>query len=279
MTSDLTALVLTLTPSKPATTPAYLGRASYALFMRLIAAHDPELARQLHDNDSLKPFTCSALIGGERLNRENRRYVPGETAWLRYTGLTPEISEHLMRLADAPPAKVELDGQIFRVEQATVDPAVHQWAGQTSYESLSAPYLLADHRPDYRPKLHFASPTTFRSQDKSQPIPMPDWVFGSLVDRWNAFSPVQIAPELRRFAAECVVLSHYRLRTRAVPFKDNVVQMGCVGRAGYVIVNRDRYWASLVNLLVAYSFYSGVGYQTTIGLGQTRQQPEMPAET
>jgi CRISPR/Cas system endoribonuclease Cas6 (RAMP superfamily) len=46
--------------------------------------------------------------------------------------------------------------------------------------------------------------------------------------------------------------------------------MGCVGRASYVVVNRDRYWTSLLNLLTEYSFYSGVGYQTTIGLGQAR---------
>lgn len=271
--NDLTALVFTLTPSKPATTPAYLGRASYALLMRLIAAHDPELAQQLHDNDGLKPYTCSALIGGQRISRESRQYRPEERAWLRYTGLNEAVSTHLLRLAENPPAKVDLDGHIFRVEQATLDPEVHPWAGQTTYESLAAPYLLADHQPDYRPKLHFASPTTFRSQGKSQPIPLPDWVFGSLVDRWNAFSPVQVSTDLRRFADECVVLSHYRLHTRAVPFKENVIQMGCVGRANYAVVNRDRYWASLLNLLVNYSFYSGVGYQTTVGMGQARQQP------
>lgn len=271
MMNDLTALVLILKPSKPTTTPAYLGRASYALLMRLIAAYDAELAKQLHDTDSLKPYTCSALIGGQRINRSSRQYQPEETAWLRYTGLDETISAHLLRLAEHPPAKVELDGHIFRVEQATLDPEVHSWAGQTNYERLAAPYLLADHQPDYRPKLHFASPTTFHSQGKSQPIPLPDWVFGSLADRWNAFSPVQIGPELRRFATECVVLNQYRLRTRAIPFKENVVQMGCIGQAGYVVVNRDRYWTSLLNLLTAYSFYSGVGYQTTIGLGQTRQ--------
>lgn len=268
---DLTALVLSLTPAEPTTTPAHLGRASYALLMRLIAAHDAALARQLHDDDGVKPFTCSTLIGGRRISREQRQFQPEKTAWLRFTGLNTAVSAHLQRLAENPPEKVELDGHIFQVTQATLDAEVHPWAGQTSYETLAAPYLLADRQPDYRPKLLFASPTTFRSQGKSQPIPLPDWVFGSLADRWNAFSPVQISPELRRFAAECVVLNHYRLRTKAIPFKENVVQMGCVGQAGYVAVNRDRYWASMLNLLVEFSFFGGVGYQTTMGLGQARR--------
>jgi CRISPR-associated endoribonuclease Cas6 len=135
---------------------------------------------------------------------------------------------------------------------------------------LAEPYLLAKIAPEFRVGLRFVSPTTFRSQEMSQPVPLPAWVFGSLLDRWNAFSPIQLAEDLRRYAAECIALSHYALRTRAIPLKENVVQMGCVGQARYHLLRRDKFWGSVINLLAIYSFYSGVGYQTTIGLGQTR---------
>lgn len=276
---DLTSLVLTLAPSEPLTMPAHLGRASYALLMRLIDAHDPTLAQTLHDTDGRKPFTCSTLIGGRRTAKRQRTYTPDQPAWLRFTGLTAAVSAHLLRLADHPPAAVELDGRHFTLLSATLDPAVHPWANATTYDTLASPYLLAKHPPDFRISLNFASPTAFRQKGISHPVPMGNWVFGSLVDRWNQFSPVQIPPETRRYADECVVLSYYRLHTRAVPLKEGLTQMGCVGLGRYALLNKDRFWASLLNLLSYYAFYSGVGYQTTVGLGQTIRYAEDDADT
>lgn len=268
--NDLTALVLILRAPKLLTTPAHLGRAAYALLLRLLDAADPELAHALHSSNGPKPFTCTTLVGGRRQNRETRLYTPDETAWLRFTGLNEELSDHLRRLAETPPLKVDLDGCIFKVEKATLNGAEHPWAGESSYEALAAPHLLARETPHYRLRLEMVSPTTFRSGGYSHPVPMPGWLFGSLMDRWNAFSPVQIAEETRRYAQECVILSRYRLRTRAVPLKDNIVQVGCVGEAQYQLLNRDKYWANLLNMLPDYAFYSGIGYQTTVGMGQAR---------
>jgi CRISPR-associated endoribonuclease Cas6 len=268
---DLTALVLEVAPPRPTTTPGHLGRAAYALLLRLITAEEPALAEALHSSNERKPFTCSTLVGGQRRGKDERYFSPEETAWLRFTGLNADVSAHLRRLADDPPESVDLDGRRFQVHTATLDGDVHRWAGQHSYEALSAPYLLGQQKPAYRLQLSFASPTTFRSRGRSHPVPMADWVFGNLWDFWNAFSPVPLADETRRYADECVVLNRYRLRTHAVPMKANVVQMGCVGQAYYVILDRDRYWAATLNLLAEYAFYSGVGYRTTVGLGQTRR--------
>jgi CRISPR-associated endoribonuclease Cas6 len=249
----------------------HLGRAGHALLLRLIDAADPALAQALHESDTAKPFTCSDLVGGQRQGKNTRWLQPDQPAWLRFTGLNAAVSAHLQRLAQEPPAAVELDGIPLRVLSATLDTAEHPWAGQSSYETLGAPHLLAQQSPHYRLALTFASPTTFRSQGSSQPVPMPEWVFGSLLDRWNNFGAVQLPVEARRFAAECTVLSRYLLRTRAIPYK-NIVQMGCVGWADYAVLNRDRYWASLLNLLADYAFYSGIGYQTTMGLGQAQRR-------
>ncbi|MCB8965739.1 MAG: CRISPR system precrRNA processing endoribonuclease RAMP protein Cas6 [Ardenticatenaceae bacterium] len=273
--NDLTALVLTLTPDRPITMSGHLGRASHAMLLRLLASADPALAQMLHDSNTAKPFTCSDLIGGERVDKNARRFTPDKQAWLRLTGLTSTVSALLQLWATTPPEKVELDGAVFTVQTATIDPAVHPWAGQTSCEALSAPHLLAQQSPAYRLSLEFASPTTFRSQGRSLPVPMPEWVFGSLLDRWNAFATVQLPTETRRFAAECVVLSRYRLHTRAVPYKD-IVQMGCVGWGDFVALQHDRYWNSVLNLLADFAFYSGVGYQTTVGLGQVRRKTAVP---
>jgi CRISPR-associated endoribonuclease Cas6 len=183
---DLAALVLTVAPRKPVTTPGHLGRAAHSLLLRLIGATEPDLAEALHNSHTTKPFTCTTLIGGQRLEDLNtRRYLPDEPAWLRFTGLNTAVTGHLLRLAADPPPTIELDGHTFVVQSATIDPDIHPWAGHTSYEDLGTPHLLAHRPPDFHIKLEFASPTTFRSQGRSLPTPMPEWVFGSLLDRWK----------------------------------------------------------------------------------------------
>jgi CRISPR-associated endoribonuclease Cas6 len=268
-TLDLLALVVQLTPVEPVTLPAHLGRAVYQWWLSYMAEDDPALAESLHNSDERKPFTCSTLIGGRRGDAPfTSVYQPEQPVWFRLTGLTPAVGRQLQRLAETAPSTIELHHTPFTVQAvATAD---HEWAGQSGYEQLAEPFLLAKAAPQFRVALRFASPTTFRSQAMSQPVPLPAWVFGSLLDRWNSFSPIQLADETRRYAAECIALSHYALRTRAVPLKEKIVQMGCLGLARYHLLNRDKFWANMINLLAAYSFYSGVGYQTTIGLGQTR---------
>lgn len=269
---ELTALVLTIAPAKPTVTPGHLGRAAHALLLRLIHERDAKLADALHDRETLKPFTCTTLVGGKRQEQNSRLYLPDEPAWLRFTGMETAVSAQLQALAESPPTAVELDGHKFLVQSATVNSAEHPWAGHTSYEALGSPYLLAHQFPENKIRLAFYSPTTFRRQGQSHPVPLPGWVFGSLLDRWNAFGKVQVAKEMRRYADECMAMSRYRLKTRAVPLKENVVQMGCVGRVEYVCLNKDKYWVSIVNMLADFSFYSGIGYQTTVGLGQVSRE-------
>ncbi|RME50858.1 MAG: CRISPR system precrRNA processing endoribonuclease RAMP protein Cas6, partial [Caldilineae bacterium] len=137
------------------------------------------------------------------------------------------------------------------------------------------PFLLAGPaRPPARIRLEFASPTTFKSKGRFIPLPLPELVFGSLLDRWQTFAPVALNPELRRFAAEVVHLSRYNLQTRVAPYKQQGMRVGFTGQADFTTTNRDRYWLNMLHLLAAFSFYSGVGYGTASGLGQVRPAEE-----
>jgi CRISPR-associated endoribonuclease Cas6 len=264
----LTSLVLTLAAPTNARLPASLGRAGQALLLRLIDQHDPALAQTLHDAQGLKPYTVSNLVLGKR-SQGSLAVEAGQSGWLRFTGLTPAVSQILHTMAHTPPPTVEIDGQPFAVTGATLNPADHRWAGQTSYQDLAAPYLLGG-RADAPAKitLHFASPTTFKSQGKNIPLPLPELVFGSLLDRWQAFAPIALNPETRRFAQEAVALSRYQLRTRGLPSKEGSMQVGFTGEATFIALNRDRYWVNMLNLLASFAFFGGVGYQTGAGLGQ-----------
>ncbi len=266
----LTSLVLTLQSPTNATLPATLGRAGQALFLSLVEARDAALAQSLHQGNDLKPYTVSNLLIGTR--QKGSLFVEaGQSGWLRFTGLTAAVSEQLQALAVTPPPQIELAGHTFTITGATLDGAVHGWAGQLSYQDLAAPYLLG-HKKRLNPKieLEFVSPTTFKREGRNIPLPLPDMVFGSLLNCWQSFAPIALHPEVRYIAAETIVVNRYQLRTRGVPYKQGGMQIGFTGQVTFESLHRDGYWLSLLHLLAAFSFYSGVGYLTTAGLGQAR---------
>jgi CRISPR-associated endoribonuclease Cas6 len=266
----LTSLILQLNSPNEANLPASLGRAGQALLLQLIQQRDLALAESLHNLNGPKPFTVSNLVMGKR-QQGSVQLQTGQSGWLRFTGLSREVSQHLLALGSSPPASIVLAGQTLAVTGATLDPTRHPWAGQCSFQDLAAPFLLGGQaRPATKISLDFASPTTFKSQGRFVPLPLPELVFGSLLDRWQAFAPIALHPEVRRFAQEAVVLSRYHLRSRGLPAKEGGQQIGFTGQATFTALNRDRYWLNVLHLLAAFAFYSGVGYQTGAGLGQTR---------
>lgn len=266
----LTSLKLTLRSERPEKLPPYLGPAARAVVLGLIADEDAGLAEALHAPNQQRPYTCSRVWGAPT---EDGSLIiqPDNQIHLRYTGLTAAVSAHLRRLAEDPPPHIEIEGAHLNIEEATLDQAVDRWAGETTYEALAQGYLLAAKSPNRRAKIWFASPTAFRSGGQTVPVPLPDLVYGSLVDTWNAFSPVAVCEEVRRFAQECLAISRYQLSTRAVPGKGGSVHIGFVGECQYTALRHDRYWQSVIQLLTDFAFYAGVGYRTTAGMGQARR--------
>jgi len=266
----LTSLVFTLKTDTTLTFPPHLGRASRAAFLRLIAGSDADLAERLHAPDQRRPFTCSNLWGLKRRGR-NLVLAADSSAFLRYTGLTAEVSEYLKHWNEDPPTHIEIEGSPLVVKDATLDPEVNDWAGQTTYEALGARHLLPGDPPSKYAEIQFIAPTAFRSGGKTLPIPLPDLVYGGLMDKWNSFAPVAVSDGVHRFAEECLAISRYRLSTRVIAAKGRSIQIGFVGRCRYTALNRDKYWLGVIQLLTDYAFYAGVGYRTTAGMGQVRR--------
>ncbi|MCP4538867.1 MAG: CRISPR system precrRNA processing endoribonuclease RAMP protein Cas6 [Chloroflexi bacterium] len=266
----LTSLVFTLTTGTPLTFPPHLGRASHAAFLRLVSQTNADLAEQLHAPNQRRPFTCSNLWGVRRQGR-TLTLAPGASAFLRFTGLTPQVSSHLEQLTLDPPPHIELEGSKLTVHQATLDPDTHPWANHTTYEQLASIHLLPGETTSHRAELEFAAPTAFRSAGRTLPFPLPALVYGGLLEKWNTFAPVSVSEDARRFAEECLAASRYKLSTRAIAAKQKSIQIGFVGRCRYVALNKDRYWLGVIQLLTDYAFYAGIGYQTTIGMGQARR--------
>ncbi|MCB0125002.1 MAG: CRISPR-associated endoribonuclease Cas6 [Caldilineaceae bacterium] len=267
----LIALTLTLTSPSATTVPSHLGRANYAATLAALQALDPALGPLIHEGDGPKPLTCSGILNG-RGQRAGMAIQADQPYVLRITGLTTPVSEALAAaLLATPPTTWTLDGHPFQVQAVTCDPAADPWTGQTSYETLAAAQLIQGERPQRQVTLRFVTPTTFTSNNMTVPVPLPSLVFGSLVERWNAFSPVTLSPEMRRFGEEMVALSRYRLESKAVVQKNKGLRIGAVGEATYTALGGDRYWLGVLQMLADFANYSGVGAQTTQGMGQVHR--------
>ncbi|MFQ5616175.1 MAG: CRISPR system precrRNA processing endoribonuclease RAMP protein Cas6 [Anaerolineales bacterium] len=282
---DLFSLVLFLIPAgggdpeKPL--PRWWGRAAHALMLDTIRQADPNLAQQLHDSpDGPRPYTVSTLMGPKM----REKLDPAQTYRLRLTALRKDLAQILGTAAQpggalSPGKVIDLDYHPFQIanpksnienQKSQIKNPKSPWVGETTYQALGAPYLLASQTPERRVHMQFTSPTTFKSQGRHVPIPTPSLVFGSLLNRWNAFAPVVFPEEVKRYADECLVISRYQLESRVAEVKAGGRRMGGVGKVTYATVNYDRYWMSLIQTLARFAPYSGVGAGTTMGLGQCR---------
>jgi CRISPR-associated endoribonuclease Cas6 len=270
----LISAVLTLTPTQPVTLPANLGRATHAWFLDQVRAADPAIAQALHTPNQERPFTVSNLWGTGQPTQGQVTLAPERPCCLRVTSFWPELSALVQeRMLPGLPETVELAGAAFRLAGVTTDGATHPWAGKTRFEDLVQQHTLSPAPPPAGVALRFASPTVFRSSGVNVPLPLPGLVFEGLARRWNAFAPIHIHPEVRRFADECLVITRYQLQTERVTFGEEGERgayPGFVGVCGYGFQVKDRYWMGLIHLLAAFALYAGVGTRTTMGLGQAR---------
>ena len=292
----LVSWVITLQPEEAVTVPIDLGRATHSWFLSQLRRADPALAEQLHEPHAARPFTISALQGTGPGSQGQVALTPEREYWLRVTSFEPELSQRLMEdVVPNLPDKIDLVETAFTLKGATCDPQEHPWAGQTTFEALAQEHLLGTREPDRKLSLRFASPTTFRrtrgetslTDDQGRAyqvaghnvaLPLPGLVFDSYLQRWNAFAPVALHPDVKRYAEECVAISRYRLQTVLVEF-GAARHVGFVGRCQFMALVHDPYWLRLLNLLAAFALYAGTGHRTTMGLGQTRQIPNQTPMT
>lgn len=268
----LISIVLVLESPTDATLPAYLGRANNAATLELIGQANSDLAARIHGSEGPKPLTCSGLLDGHQRSGKNLTVRVGQEYAVRMTGLTEEVSAILEdRLLVSRPLDWTLHGHRFRVIDAVCDATRHTWSGRSSYGELIARRVTAGANNGPRVTLLFSSPTAFRSAGMQVPLPTPELVFGSLVDRWNAFSNVAFLSEMREFGERVVAMSRYRLESRAVSNKGGSVTIGAVGQATYTALGSDRYWLAVMQALADFALFSGVGVQTTIGMGQCKR--------
>jgi CRISPR-associated endoribonuclease Cas6 len=272
------SLAVHLTSTQTATVRATLGHQAHAAFLRTVREADPALAEVLHTPQfEMRPFTVSPLLGVPRARDGMVTVKPDEDYFLRFTVLYQPIFQQFMArfLRGQARPVIRLGRALFLVREILATPESSPWAGYTSFGQL---YHHA--QPVSKVRLEFTSPTAFSFGRKAWgrkvvPLPDPTLVFRSLWKKWNtcALPELSLDEVLLQYVAENVVVKRCQLETKMQHFGRSP-QVGFVGRVTFGLMGRGQgadLFRRQLDLLADFAFYAGVGYKTTMGMGQCRR--------
>lgn len=239
------------------------GRRLHGAFMAMVAGLDSELADRLHEQRRHRPFTLAPdLVKTSDSSGRGQNHFLG----LRVTSLSDWWTDQLMRLADG--------GHFLEIGQSrlTVKNIVLSNGPQTGQESYKniINHTVRSRKSPRKIKIFFNAPTAFRSGQHNLLFPLPSLVFSSLRDKWNTYSDHQLPVFSASRFDELLHPSRYKLRTNILSFR-SYRQIGFTGyceyqlSAGMVTMEQNT-----LLILTRYIFYAGIGYKTTMGMGQTR---------
>ncbi len=258
------ALEVLLKPIRNANIPVSNGLMAYSSFLEAMARVDQAMAASLHDSEVLKPFTVSPIAQSTGARRAEVALDASLTYRWRVTALTAEVAR-CVRSAIYPSLAIRI-GQAELVVTGTDTNG--RDGGATEYERIASRWRSAS-TPDTI-TLEFVTPTTFREGRLEKPFPLPSLVFGrSLAERWNLYSTEAI-PDLGTSLDGHLILSNWCGETRRV-LAGKWQATGFVGKFTYRFSRSasDEVRRSVCSL-AEYSFYSGVGWMTSQGMGQVR---------
>ncbi len=273
----LYSLAVHLQPERPAVLPATCGHQAHAAFLEAVRQADRDLADLLHGPGlKVRPFTISPLLGAAARGGREIAVLPERSYLLRVTLLHEPIYRELMRRFLEHPGRpsLRLGPASFLVTQVQATPGSSPWAAYTTWEALRQ-----QARAEERATLAFLTPTAFSLGQRPWGkqfllLPTPAFVFGSLLRTWNALAPAGLGMEPGPLAEylekDTVVLELDGLRTQMWRYPRHM-QVGFTGRVVYGFQGQDENLRQQLNALADFAFYAGVGYKTTMGMGQTQR--------
>ncbi len=275
----LYAVVLRLAAMRGGALSADHGDVARAALFNLIRQGDSPLAERLHDDNSAKPYTISLVDGHKRGKDRALHFGEGDPAEWRFSLMIEPAFEALLRkyLLDRSLPHIRIGAVPFAVVDAFASGAGHAESGHTSIQEMTARYDVAPEALPASVKLDFRSPTAFNlGQDPStkqyriRANPDARTLFSSLRKRWVKLGGADVGDEFDEWVGHRIEQETVQLQTCTVHVKRRPVT-GFVGRVTYRLHGTDDRWLPYLHLLADLTFWTGVGYQTTRGMGQVRR--------
>ncbi len=226
-----------------------------------------ELVKDLHrrmrlelGGNSIPSVTYSGITGFCSASRDFLTFSPEEFYQLSVCGLQETPSKAIASLDLSP--SLEFLGAKFDV--------VNREDDTSSYENLYHTLVAAEPEPIRHFDLKFTTPTAFAHQRTFLPLPVPNLMFRSWLERWNHFAPVYLgSDELIGYLEGAIALSRHKLQTSSFQVHSGKVN-GFTGKVTLQVLHRtDPLLANVANLLIHYARFSGTGVKTRLGMGRT----------
>lgn len=293
---ELFSLLLRLHPVEEGLVLPGAGNQVQAAFLDVIRQADPALAESLHAPNQRRPYTLSLLRGFNSLSAEQLaeartkhqpvRVTPEQTYWLRITMLDATIFGAFAQCLIARPHMLlfHLGKAQFKISRVLGTPEPGSAAPWVAYSSFSelARSRVAQKVYDFE----FVTPTAFSVGQKAwgkmlKVFPEPVYVFEGLARQWELFAPSHLRVEasgltpkaLATWCEEQVIVTRYAFETQYLP-SSKFGQTGFQGRITYEVKGLDSMplplEATWLTPLARFALFCGIGYKTTMGMGQAR---------
>ncbi|BAZ88171.1 CRISPR-associated endoribonuclease Cas6 [Dolichospermum compactum] len=234
----------------------------HAWFLDQVRQINPALSAYLHDGESEKTFSISALEGqllptGKKLQLQANHIY----RW-QINAISQPVVQFLSEWLIQPPTTLKLRDVCLQIKQISIVNL------PTTYKKLLQSSI--NHR---NINLSFVSPTSFRRKGHHFPLPVPFNLFHSYLRRWNDFSGMPIEQEaFLEWIDENVIIHKHHLESVKVA----AGKLGSVtGFTGAISLGLTKTaldnieFTQLFYALVQLAPYCGTGHKTTFGLGQT----------
>lgn len=255
----ITKLSLELIPKDEIQLPGLGGETLYGLFLNLLKTQDSKLASSLHNAREAKPIAVSPFISGAVFRDGKALLETGSKASFEISFFTDPPAEAFMlglnkALGNKEP--VNLGGKKIKLASTKIIKV-------TNFKELEN-----QAEPHSQISFRFLSPTSFRSHGEQKVFPEPVLVFSSLLKKWNAFSSIKFPKDLEEELSK-IRVTRYSTRTELVEFSNYKI-IGFKGTCNYELPKGMLDEAKKqINAIADFAFFAGVGYKTTMGMGQT----------
>ncbi|MBO1066483.1 MULTISPECIES: CRISPR-associated endoribonuclease Cas6 [Nostocales] len=234
----------------------------HAWFLDQVRQINPTLSAYLHDSESEKPFSISALEGQLLPTGKQLQLQANQIYRWQINAISQPVVQFLSQWLIQPPTTLKLRDACLQVKQISiVNPP-------TTYNKLLQSSI--NHK---NINLSFISPTSFRRKGHHFPLPVPFNLFHSYLRRWNDFSGMPIEQDaFLEWIDENVIIHKHRLESVKVAAGKRGSVTGFTGAISLGLTKTaldNIEFTQLFDALVQLAPYCGTGHKTTFGLGQT----------
>lgn len=276
--TELLSLEFELEPTNSISLYSQYTIGLHAWFLHQVQQINPILSAYLHDSESEKPFSISALEGQLVPSGKQLQLQPNQTYHWQINAISQPVVKFLKQWLNQPPTTLQLRDTCLQIKQIKIiNPP-------TTYQQL----LQLSPAKQTNIHLSFLTPTSFRRKGHHFPLPVPVNLFHSYLRRWNDFSGIPAEQDtFLNWIDENVIINQHRLESVKVAAGKRGSVTGFTGaislslsKTGLANIEFTKLFYALIQLAP----YCGTGHKTTFGLGQTclkwlEPQPNPASET